>query len=121
RPVADTHSASFLPTPEGSLLVRIGTALGLSAAAALACALPAALRVSSAGGGSGANGTAHAWVALAAAELVPMLVAVLVLRGAREGLRAFTGEGAGLRAWGMAVWVGAQFVSLAAVGAVLRA
>jgi hypothetical protein len=118
--VEPLSAPSPLRSPEGPLLVRIGTALGLSAAAALACALPAALRVSSAGGGSGANGTAHAWVALAAAELVPMMVAVLVLRGAREGLRAFTGEGAVLRAWGIGLWVAVQFVALATVGAALR-
>jgi hypothetical protein len=49
-----------------------------------------------------------------------MLLAVVVLRGAREGLRAFAGEGAGLRAWGVGVWVAVQFVVLALVGAVLR-
>jgi hypothetical protein len=101
--------------------VRIGTALGLAAAGALACALPAALRVSSSASGAGATGTVRAWFALAAAGLVPMLASVVVLRGAREGLRAFTGEGAGLRVWGAGMWVATQFVGLAIVGAVLRA
>jgi hypothetical protein len=94
----------------------VGTALGLSGAAALACALPAALRVSA----SGSTPTVHAWVALAACGVAPMLLAVVVLRGAREGLRGFAGEGAALRAWGAGLWVAAQFVVLALVGAVLR-
>jgi hypothetical protein len=101
--------------------VRIGTALGLAALGALACALPAALRVSAAASAAGAGSTVKAWVALAAAGLVPMLAAVVVLRGAREGLRAFTGQGAGLRVWGAVMWVATQFVVLAIAGAVLRA
>jgi hypothetical protein len=105
------------PESEGTFLVRLGTALGLAAAGAMACALPAALRVSSAA----SSGTVRAWVALAAAGLVPMLLAVVVLRGAREGLRAFAGEGAGLRVWGAGMWVATQFVVLAIVGALLRA
>jgi hypothetical protein len=50
-----------------------------------------------------------------------MIVAVVILRGAREGLRALAGEGAGLRAWGLGLWVAAQFVVLTLVGAFLRA
>jgi hypothetical protein len=88
----------------------------MSAAGAMACALPAALRVSAAG----STGMLHAWVALAAVGMGPMLLAVVVLRGAREGLRAFAGEGAALRAWGVGVWVALQFVVLALLGAVLR-
>jgi hypothetical protein len=101
-------------------LIRFGTALGLSAAAALACALPAALRVSASGVAMGTT-TGRIWIALAAADLLPMLMAVLVLRGAREGLRALAGEGAGLRAWGLALWGALQFAILTVVGAVLRA
>ncbi len=96
--------------------MRAGTAVGLSGLASLACALPAALRVSS----GASTGTMHAWVALAAVGMLPMLLAVIVLRGAREGLRAFAGEGAGLRVWGFGMWVAAQFVVLSVVGAVLR-
>jgi hypothetical protein len=101
-------------------LIRLGTAFGLSVAAALACALPAALRVSASGVATGTT-TGRIWIALAAADLLPMLMAVVVLRGAREGLRALAGEGAGLRAWGLALWVALQFVVLTVVGAVLRA
>ena len=43
---------------------------------------PSALRV--AGGAPEGPGVAHAWVALAAASLAPMIGAVLVLRGARD-------------------------------------
>jgi hypothetical protein len=98
--------------------MRFGTAVGLAAVAALACALPAAMRVSSA---NAAEGTARVWVALAAAALGPMVAAVVVLRGAREGLRAFGGPGSALRAFGAALWVASLLVGLSVFGSVLRA
>jgi hypothetical protein len=61
------------------------------------------------------------WIALAAAALVPMTAAVVVLRGAREGLRAFAGPGAGLRASGVGLWLASLLVMLALFGRVLRA
>ena len=94
--------ASAPPPPraaaDGSFVVRFGTAVGLGAVAALAGAVPATLRVASVA--TEGPGAARVWLALAAAALVPMVVAVVVLRGAREGLRAFGGPGAGLRASG---------------------
>ena len=63
----------------------------------------------------------RAWVALAAAALVPMVAAVVVLRGAREGLRAFAGPGAGLRAFGVGLWIASLIVAFTFFGGVLRA
>jgi hypothetical protein len=116
--------ASAPPPPStaeesGSLVLRFGTAVGLALIAALACALPAALRVSALGAGAG--GTMRAWVALSAAALGPMVGAVVVLRGAREGLRAFGGPGAELRAFGAALWLASLLVALAIFGSALRA
>jgi hypothetical protein len=98
--------------------LRFGTAVGLAAAAAMAGALPAALRV---GAGLGQDGTGRVWTGLAAASLVPMVGAVVVLRGAREGLRAFGGTGAELRAYGVALWASTLLVGLALLGGFLRA
>jgi hypothetical protein len=114
-------SASASPPPvepSASLVVRFGTMLGLAAAAALACSVPAAVRVGPVAGGAG---LLHAWLGLAAAALGPMVVAVAVLRGAREGLRAFGGPGAGLRAFGAGLWLASMLVVLSVFGSVLRA
>lgn len=112
------------PTPgpledPGSFVLRFGTAVALSAAGALLCALPAASRVS--GALAGTVGTARVWVALAAAALVPMVTAVVALRGAREGLRGFGGPGAGLRAYGVALWLASLVVMFTLFGGLLRA
>ena len=102
-----------------ALLVRFGTAVGLAAVAALACVVPAALRVASSDAGD--VGRTHAWIGLAAAALLPMLAAVVVLRGAREGLRAFAGAGAGLRLYVMTLWMAVLLLGLSLFGSVLRA
>jgi hypothetical protein len=106
------------PEETGSLVLRFGTAVGVAAAAAMAGALPAALRV---GAGLGQDGTGRVWTGLAAASLVPMVGAVVVLRGAREGLRAFGGTGADLRAYGVALWAASLLAALALLGGILRA
>jgi hypothetical protein len=103
----------------GSLVLRFGTAIGLAALAALACAAPAAVRLS-APFVTAATG-ARVWVALGAAALGPMVVAIVVLRSAAEGLRAFAGPGAALRAFGVALWLAAMLVALTTFGSVLRA
>jgi len=103
---------------EGSFVVRVGTAVGLGAVAAIAGAVPATMRVASLAG-EGAS-TLGVWMALAAAALVPMVAAIVVLRGAREGLRAFAGPGAGLRAFGVGVWLTSLLVSFTFLGRVLR-
>jgi hypothetical protein len=99
--------------------MRFGTAVGLAAVAALACATPAWVRVEH--GLTGADGSARVWLALASAALGPMLVSVIVLRAARDGLKAFSGPGAGLRAFGVALWIGSLLVSLSLFGSLLRA
>jgi hypothetical protein len=103
----------------GSFVVRFGTAVGLGALAALAGAVPATMRVASVAGDWAGPG--RVWLVLAAAALVPMLAAVVVLRGAREGLRAFAGPGAGLRALGIGLWLASLLVGLTLFGSVLRA
>ena len=103
----------------GSFVVRFGTAVGLGAIAALVGAVPATLRVSSVA----VDGPSvwRVWFALAAAALVPMVAAVVVLRGAREGLRGFAGPGAGLRVAGAGLWLASLLVGLTLLGGVLRA
>jgi hypothetical protein len=106
--------------PEGpriSIIARASTALGVSAIASLVAALPAALRIAPFAQESGAR----VWIALAAAALVPMIVAVALARAAREGLRAFAGVGALARAVGFVAWVALTFITLAVLGGALRA
>jgi hypothetical protein len=106
--------------PEGgSAVVRFGTAVGMGAAAALVGVLPATMRVAS--GEGEAPGAARAWVALAAAALAPMIASVVVLRGARAGLRAFGGPGAELRLYGVGLWLASLLAGLALFGSFLRA
>src|SRR5580700_10897450 len=108
------------PTSEdgASFVVRFGSALGLGAVAALGAVGPATMRVAPAvvdgpGGGS-------VWLALAAAALLPSVVAVVVLRSARVGLRAFAGPGVGLRIFGVGLWLASLLVFLSLFGRVLR-
>jgi len=114
-------SAAGLPSPpmeeRGSALLRAGGAVGAGAGAAILCVLPAALRVAS----RGEPGAATALVSLAACALVPMIASIAVLRGAREGLRAFAGPDAGLRAFGVGLWLATLLVGLSLFGSVLRA
>jgi len=116
--------ASAPPPPRpaeeaASLVVRFGSALGLAAAGSLVCAAPAALRLSSAMATGGVS--ARAWLALAAAALGPMIAAIVVLRGAGEGVRAFAGPGAGLRAVGIGLWLASLLLALTWFGSLLRA
>jgi hypothetical protein len=110
------------PDPEsvlveaGSFGLRIATALGAAALAACVASLPAALRV-----GSAFSSMPRAWGACAATMILPMFVALLVLRQARVGVRALGGEQPSARALGIAIWLVTLFFSLAAFGAMLRA
>jgi len=108
------------PSPveeSGSLVMRFGAAVGLAVGAAAACSVPASVRVARSLPGMALE---HTWVALAAASLVPMLAAVIVLRAAREGLRAFAGPGANLRIFGVGLWFAWLVVLLALFGSGLR-
>jgi hypothetical protein len=116
--------ASAAPPPPaseegGSIVVRFGTAVGLGAVAALASVLPATMRVGTAAGETAGMG--RVWLALASAALGPMVASVVVLRGAREGLRAFAGPGAGLRAFGVGLWLASLLVAFTVFGRMLRA
>jgi hypothetical protein len=67
------------------------------------------------------QGALRVWLSLGAAALLPMIASVFVLRGAREGLRAFAGTGLGMRTFGVALWLASLLVALALFGQVLRA
>jgi hypothetical protein len=106
------------PTEErGSAVLRVGAAVGAGVGAAIVSVIPAALRVAS----EGDPGVARALVALSACALVPMIASVVVLRGAREGLRAFAGPGAALRAYAVGLWLATLLVGLSIFGSLLRA
>lgn len=117
------HSSSPLlsvpPQEPPSWVLRFGTAIGLAALAALACALPATLRISAAMAGS--EGAPRVSVALSAAAFGPMVASIFVLRGAREGLRTFVGPGLELRAFGVFLWLGLLLVTFSILGSLLRA
>jgi hypothetical protein len=118
-PPSTPPSPPARPREPGSLVSRFGTTVGVAAAAALACAFPATLRVSRALGG--VESTAHVWLALASAVLVPMIAAVFVLRRAREGWRAFGGPGASAFVYGVSLWLAALVVGLSVLASQLRA
>lgn len=109
-PVAEERAA---------FVVRFGSAVCLGALAALGAVLPAAVRVGPAV--SAETSTLRVWLALAAAALVPAILAVVVLRGARVGLRAFAGPGVGLRIFGVGLWLASLLVMLSLYGRLLRA
>ena len=111
------------PEPEeladeaGSFVLRFGTGVGVGALAAAAASVPAAMRVSSALGA----GAPNVWVACVATMLFPMLLAVMVLRRSRVGLRALAGPDATARSIAVALWLFLLFVFEAVFGSVLRA
>jgi hypothetical protein len=109
------HSAPP-PSPQPSLAIRAGSLLGAGTLAAMAGVFPCALRVAAAvPSGPGA------WIALAACATVPAILAIAILRGAREGARAFAGDDASLAAWSVGAWALATFLALTVAGAGLRA
>jgi hypothetical protein len=107
------------PGPLRRAVFGIATAVGASAPAVLACTLPATLRVSE--GVAATPAASRVWLALAASALAPMVCAIFVVRGAREGLRAFAGPGARIRAFGAGIFLSGMFVGLSLFGTVLRA
>jgi hypothetical protein len=107
------------PPPRPSAAVRFGTAVSVGTAAALVCALPATSRIAATV--ESTEGLPRVWIALTAAALLPMIAAVVVLRGAREGLRPYAGSDVGLRAFGVALWIASLLVTFTLFGSVLRA
>src|SRR5205807_809216 len=107
--------ASVPPSSSGaydnrSLILQLGTLLGLATAGSLVSTLPAMLRVSSAL--PGVAPVVRAWTALVAAVLVPMALSIVALRGARHGLRVLPWQGDRLHAFGLALWAALLWVSL---------
>jgi hypothetical protein len=104
---------------ENSRVLRFGALVGLAAATALVCTLPAMVRVSAALAGSAP--AVRAWSALGAAALGPMGIALFVLRRARQELRALSEPGTQMRLFGLGLWLALLFITLAIFGDVLRA
>jgi hypothetical protein len=98
-----------------SALARVGGAAGGALLAALVASVPAVLRLPREVGLGGA------WLALAGAALVPIGLAIPVLRSAHEGLRGLWREAGAIRAAVLAAWAATLFVVLAVLGATLRA
>ncbi len=109
------------PEPDAhvSFVTRLGSVFGAGALAALAASMPAATRVARAA--DGRFGVTGVWLALAASALVPMIVAVAILRGARRGADSLAGDAPTPRALGAAIWAFAATLTLMAFGAALRA
>jgi hypothetical protein len=99
---------------ENSRVLRFGALVGLAAATALVCTLPAMVRVSAALAGSAP--AVRAWSALG-----PMGIALFVLRRARQELRALSEPGTQMRLFGLGLWLALLFITLAIFGDVLRA
>jgi hypothetical protein len=111
-----SHPAPDDPARGASFAARAGSLLGVSALAAMLASVPAAVRVGPDAGG----GWLGAWLALAACSLPATAVAIGLVRGAREGVRALAGDDPLLTAWSVAVWAMTMFLLLAAWGAFLR-
>src|SRR5258706_15175327 len=107
------------PEPErGSRVVRFGAVVGAGVLAAAIATIPAGMRVAPTVPG---EVPLDVWLTLAACAMPPAIVAVAILRGAREGLRAFGGPQASASAFGFVLWLFATFGVMVILGAVLRA
>src|SRR5579859_864398 len=100
RPPAPSSGDAGAPEP-GSRVVRVGAVIGAGVVAASLASVPGALRVAPA---VPAEGLVNVWLALVACALVPAIACVVILRAAREGLRAFGGPGASATALGFVAW-----------------
>ncbi|HEY2510907.1 MAG TPA: hypothetical protein VGI39_08630 [Polyangiaceae bacterium] len=109
------HSMPPDGEPPPSLFARVGSLLGVAALVALVSTVPAVTRVGP------ATGWLAAWLGLASCSLVPALLALAVLRGAREGTRAFPEHDPPMILWAASVWAMTVFLLLTGLGALLRA
>lgn len=98
-----------------SWLVDLGTSAGTGLLAAFVAAGPAALRLSS------LDGETRAWLLLAAAATPFTIAAVLVMREAYTGLRAYAGDARGFVRLFVTIWLAISTVAFDVLGAVLRA
>lgn len=103
------------PRAASAIVADLGTAIGTGVVAALLGSLPAALRLSDAGGAN------RAWLLLAGAATPFAAVSVFILRDAYGGLRAYMGEQRSFVRVFVALWLGTVAASLDALGRVLRA
>jgi hypothetical protein len=101
--------------------MQFGALVGLAAVAALLASFPAMIRVSAALAGGAPAAQVRAWAALGAAAIGPMALTIVVLRGARQGLRSFGEPQAPLRIFGLGLWLAMLFITLALFGGALRA
>jgi hypothetical protein len=90
----------------------------MAALASAVAVIPAMLRVGSSLE-AGAPAAPAVWTALVAVELVPMVLAVLVLRQARVGVRAFSGPAWPVRVLGVVIWALSMFFVLSVLGHLL--
>jgi hypothetical protein len=103
------------PATAGSRVVHLGTAVGCGVFAALVGSGPAALRLAN------VYGENRAWLLLAACATPFTTLAVLLLREAYVGLRAYMGAGRNFVRVFVSLWFGASAVWLDLLGVVLRA
>jgi hypothetical protein len=103
------------PDERVSPILRFGSLVGVALIAAFLASAPAAFRLANAPDSSGA------WVALAALEIAPLMIAIAIFRRTRGGFRSFAGTRAPEVSLVAAVWLLASVLVLSLLGAVLRA
>jgi hypothetical protein len=102
----------------GSRLLGFGGTVGAATLGAAIATAPAMLRIED---GSARCGPLGTWAILVAITLVPMGVAVLVLRRARGGFAALGSRESLAPVLTVLFWLASTFVSLVILGAALRA
>jgi hypothetical protein len=102
----------------GSRLLGFGGIVGAATLGAAIASTPATLRIGTDAGSCGALGT---WALLAAVSLLPMGVAVVLLRRARLGFAALGNRQSLLPLLTLVLWLATTFVLLFALGALFRA
>jgi hypothetical protein len=105
------------PASDSSLVIRIGFIAAGAVLAAVASALPAALRL----GEDGSVGRAiEQWIVLSSIGTPLAAIAIAVLRRASAGLRLLVGEAAPILATGVLWWCVVELGLLSVFGAALR-
>jgi hypothetical protein len=99
-------------------LSRFGGTVGAGAFGAVIAAVPATLRVESVAGVCRPGGT---WALLGGMAIVPMSIAILVLRRARVGFVALGKRDSAALASIVLLWLVSTFASLSLLGSILRA
>lgn len=110
-------TSSKAPAPRQSVLVRLGTVIGLVTLASLSAVAPATARMSS----IAPHATVALWAALACIALGPMAAVVLALRVSEPSLREVLRGHAAVRMFIVGVSLVWLLVVLTVLGSVLRA